>query len=133
MTPYKIKIITPEKTFYDGQTEQIIARTSSGNVGIMAGHSPYVANILSSPFKIKIDGEFRVAAISGGLLKVSPDEVTVLTNAIEWSDEIDVVRAEKAKEKADRKLKEQLSSKEFEKAERELKRALNRLDIAGKR
>ena len=64
---FDLKIITPEKTFFEGNTEQIIVRTVSGDIGILAGHAPYVANIVSSPFRIKIEGEFRTAAISGGL------------------------------------------------------------------
>ena len=87
MTPFDLKIITPEKTFFEGNTEQIIVRTVSGDIGILAGHAPYVANIVSSPFHIKIEGEFRTAAISGGLIKVSADGVTVVTSAIEWADE----------------------------------------------
>ena len=131
MTPFDLKIITPEKTFFEGNTEQIIVRTVSGDIGILAGHAPYVANIVSSPFRIKIEGEFRTAAISGGLIKVSA--VTVVTSAIEWADEIDVARAEKAKAAAENKLRENASQKEFERAEQKLRRAMNRLVVAGKK
>ena len=130
MTPFDLKIITPEKTFFEGNTEQIIVRTVSGDIGILAGH---VANIVSSPFRIKIEGEFRTAAISGGLIKVSADGVTVVTSAIEWADEIDVARAEKAKAAAENKLRENASQKEFERAEQKLRRAMNRLVVAGKK
>lgn len=123
MTPFDLKIIIPEKTFFEGNTEQIIVRTVSGDIGILAGHAPYVANIVSSPFRIKIEGEFRTAAISGGLIKVSADGVTVVTSAIEWADEIDVARAEKAKAAAENKLRENASQKEFERAEQKLRRA----------
>lgn len=133
MTPFNLKIITPEKTFFDGSTEQIIAKTTSGNVGILAGHSPYVANLVSSSIKVKIKDEFRVAAISGGLVKGSADGVTVVTAAVEWADEIDVTRAENAKEYAEAKLKEKNSQREFEWAEQKLKRAVNRLSVASKR
>ena len=133
MTPFKLKIITPEKTFFEGETEQIIARTASGNVGILAGHAPYVANIVSSPFQIKLDGQFKTAAISGGLIKVSAEGVTVVTSAVEWADEIDVARAERAKAAAERKIKENASQKEFERAEQKLRRAMNRLVVAGKK
>lgn len=133
MTPFDLKIITPEKTFFNGSTEQLIAKTTSGNVGILAGHSPYVANIVSSPFRIKVGGEFRTAAISDGLMKVSPKEVVVVTSAIEWADEIDVARAERAKAKAEQKLKENASQKEFDRAEQDLRRAMNRLVVAGKK
>jgi F-type H+-transporting ATPase subunit epsilon len=134
MTPYKIKILTPEKVFFEGSTEQIIAKTTAGNVGILAKHSPYVANIVASPFKIKIDGSFRVAAISNGLLKVFEDgSVTVLTSAIEWADEIDVNRAERAKAAAEERIKNNTSQKEFDRAEQKLRRALNRLVVAEKK
>ena len=132
MTPFDLKIITPEKIFFEGNTEQIIVRTVSGDIGILAGHAPYVANIVSS-FRIKIEGEFRTAAISGGLIKVSADGVTVVTSAIEWADEIDVARAEKAKAAAENKLRENASQKEFERAEQKLRRAMNRLVVAGKK
>ncbi|MBO5576070.1 MAG: ATP synthase F1 subunit epsilon [Ruminococcus sp.] len=133
MTPYTIKIITPEKTFFQGETTQIIAKTTTGNVGILKGHIPYVANLVSSPFLIEVDGTLKEAAISGGIIKVSPDNVTVVTNAIEWADEIDVARAERSKKNAEERMKRNESQKEFDRAEKKLKRALNRLIVAGKR
>ena len=69
MTPFDLKIITPEKTFFEGNTEQIIVRTVSGDIGILAGHAPYVANIVSSPFRIKIEGEFRTSRYFGRAYK----------------------------------------------------------------
>ncbi|MBQ8121525.1 MAG: ATP synthase F1 subunit epsilon [Ruminococcus sp.] len=133
MTAYKIKIITPEKTFFEGTTTQIIAKTTSGNVGILHGHVPYVANLVSSPFMIEVDGTLKEAAITGGFLKVSPDDVIVVTNAIEWADEIDVARAQRSKLNAEERMKRHESQKEFDRAEKKLKRALNRLTVAGKR
>lgn len=134
MTPYSIKVLTPEKIFYEGSTEQIIAKTSSGNVGILAGHSPYVANLVPSELKIKVNGEFRSAAISDGIIKVSTDgTVTILSSAVEWSDEIDVARAERAKTAAEKEIKNNASRKEFDLAQQKLKRALNRLVVADKK
>ena len=133
MTAYKIKIITPEKTFFEGTTTQIIAKTTSGNVGILHGHVPYVANLVSSPFMIEVDGTLKEAAITGGFLKVSPDDVIVVTNAIEWADEIDVARAQRSKLNAEERMKRHESQKEFDRADKKLKRALNRLTVAGKR
>ena len=105
MTPFNLKIITPEKTFFEGTTTQIIAKTTTGNVGILHGHVPYVANLVSSPFKIEIEGTLKEAALSGGFIKVSGEDVIVVTNAIEWADEIDVARAERSKQNAEeRKL-----------------------------
>ena len=134
MTPYNLKVLTPEKVFFQGQTQQLIAKTTSGNVGILAGHMPYVASIVPSELKIKVEGEFKSAAISGGLIKVAADgNVTILSPAIEWSDEIDVARAQRSKERAEKALKVQASIEEFDLAQQRLRRALNRLAVSAKK
>ena len=133
MTPFNLKIITPEKTFFNGTTTQMIAKTTTGNVGILHGHVPYVANLVSSPMKIEVGGTLKEAALSGGFIKVSPEEVIVVTNAIEWAEEIDVARAERSKQNAEERMKRNESQKEFDRAEKKLRRALNRLMVAGKK
>ena len=133
MTPFNLKIITPEKTFFNGTTTQMIAKTTTGNVGILHGHVPYVANLVSSPMKIEVGGTLKEAAVSGGFIKVSPEEVIVVTNAIEWAEEIDVARAERSKLNAEERMKRNESQKEFDRAEKKLRRALNRLMVAGKK
>lgn len=133
MTTFKLKIITPEKVFYEGDAVQLIAKTAAGNVGILAGHTPYVANIVPSPLKISENGtDFRVAAVSSGVVKAEKDIVTVVTTAIEWAEDIDVARAERSKERAERELAERASNREFRHAEQRLKRALNRISVSGK-
>ena len=105
MTPFNLKIITPEKTFFNGTTTQLIAKTTTGNVGILHGHVPYVANLVSSPMEIEVQGTFKEAALSGGFIKVAPEEVIIVTNAIEWADEIDVARAERSRQNAEERMK----------------------------
>ncbi len=134
MQTFRLRIITPEKVFFEGDAVQIIARTSAGNVGILAGHSPYVANVLPSPLKIKTaDGEeSRTAAISSGIIKADKDGVSVVAEAVEWAEDIDVLRAQRARDAANKILEENRSQKEFERAEQRLKKALNRLTVAGR-
>ena len=134
MTTFSLKIITPEKIFYDGDIVQICVTTKEGNIGIMAGHVPYVANLVPSSLKIKEkDGvEFRVAAVAGGMVKMSHNEAVVVTSAVEWAEDIDVMRAKAAKAKAEKIIAQHQSDKEFERAEQKLKRALNRLTVSGK-
>ncbi|MBR1864478.1 MAG: ATP synthase F1 subunit epsilon [Ruminococcus sp.] len=134
MGSFKLKVVTPEKIFFSGETEQVIAKTTTGNIGILAGHAPYVASIVPSELRIKTGEGFRSAAISDGIIKVSEDGgVTVLTSAVEWSDEIDVARAQRAKERAEAALKADASRAEFDLAERRLKRAVNRIGVAGRK
>lgn len=130
MTPFKLQIVTPEKTVFDGETEQIIVRTTVGDVGILNGHEPYCAAIAIGQMRIMIDGQFRRAATSGGIIKVSKEKTTVLVQTCEWSDEIDVERANAAKAAAEERLKAAKSDKELLLAEAKLKRALNRIDTS---
>ena len=129
MKSYKLKIVTPEKIFFDGETEQIKIRTTEGDVGILANHIRYVCNIVAGPLKVKDSNGEREAALSEGILKVSDKGVTVLASTAEWSDEIDLERAEKAKQKAENILSDKSRIDEFERAEIKLKRALARLSV----
>lgn len=130
MTPFKLQIITPEKKVFDGETEQIIVRTTVGDVGILNGHEPYCAALGVGQMRIMIDGEFRRAATSGGIIKVSKESTTILVQTCEWADEIDVKRAEAARDAAEERKKSAHSDRELMLAEAKLSRALNRIDTA---
>lgn len=130
MTPFKLKIMTPEKTVFDGETEQIIVRTTVGDVGILNGHEPYCAALGIGQLRVMVDGQFRRAATSGGIIKVSKEGTTILVQTCEWSDEIDVDRANAAKAEAERRIKAASDDKQLLLAETKLKRALNRIDTS---
>ncbi len=132
MTPYKLKVVTPDKIFFEGETEQTIARTSEGDIGILANHASYIANLPASPLKIKIDDKFKIAAISGGVIVISKELVTILATSAEWAEDINLLRAETAEKRAREILKSQNSGKDFENAKLELTRAINRINIANK-
>ena len=131
MTPFKLQIITPEKTFFDGETEQIIVRTTVGDVGILNGHEPYCAALGIGQMRVMIDGEFRNAATSGGIIKVNREKTVVLVQSCEWGDEIDLERAERAQHVAEDRIKAAKSDAQLRTAELKLRRALNRIDAAG--
>ena len=130
MTPFKLQIITPEKTVFDGETEQVIVRTTVGHVGILKGHEPYCAALGIGQMRIMQNGEFRRAATSGGIIKVSKELTTILVQTCEWSDEIDVERANAAKATAEERIKAAKSDKDLLLADAKLKRALNRIDTS---
>lgn len=130
MTPFRLQIITPEKTVFDGETEQVIVRTTVGDVGILKGHEPYCAALGIGQMRIMQNGGFRRAATSGGIIKVSKEMTTILVQTCEWSDEIDVERANAAKEAAEERIRSAKSDKDMLLAEAKLKRALNRIDTS---
>lgn len=129
MTPFKLQILTPDKLFFDGETDNLIVRTTVGDKGILARHEDYVAALPIGKMKVRLDGKFRVAAVSEGTIKVSRDKTVVLVQSCEWADEIDVDRAKAAKEKAEERMKTaEKDNNDYLLAEYKLKRAINRIE-----
>ncbi len=134
MTPFKLQIITPDRVFFDGTTDNVIVRTTVGEKGILASHEPYVAALTIGRLRVRVDGEFKVAAISSGTIKVDKDKTVILADSCEWGDEIDLERAMLAKKLAEEKLSDaSLSGTQLDIAEFKLKRALNRIDVGSNR
>lgn len=132
MALFNLKVVTPEKVFFDGETEQIILSTVCGEIGILARHESYVSILPPGPMKIKIGNEFKIAAISQGVVKVSKEKTTIIATSVEWHDEIDIERAKEAERKAREILTRNLSDLEFRQAEFKLKRAINRISVSSK-
>lgn len=131
MTSFPLKIVTPDGLIYDGNAEQIIVRTSSGDVAILARHINYVTPLGMGRATIIADGIRRTAACIGGMLSVVDGAVTLVPTTFEWSDRIDVNRADAAYQKADSVLKNPSSSQnDIKLAEAKLRRALVRKSVA---
>lgn len=127
---FRLSIITPEKTFYDDETSMVIVRTTEGDIGILANHTSLVASLPSGPVKIKNqDGTFRNAALSSGIIKVGGNKVSIIANAVEWSDEIDLDWAKRSEAEAREKLQQLKDKHELDIAEAKLRRALNRISV----
>ncbi|MBQ8540280.1 MAG: ATP synthase F1 subunit epsilon [Clostridia bacterium] len=127
MMEYRLKIVTPDRLAFDGLAERLIARTTTGDVCILARHTEYITPLAIGVVKVKAEGEWRTASCSGGTLVVTGGEATIITDAFEWSDEIDIERAHAAKEKAEERMKNNTTEFEFKLAELKLKRAINRI------
>lgn len=131
MTSFPLKIVTPDGLIFDGSAEQIIVRTTSGDVAILARHINYVAPLGMGRAVIIANGVRRTAACIGGMLSVVDGAVTLVPTTFEWSDKIDVERANAAYEKADSVLKNPSSSQnDLKLAEAKLRRALVRKSVA---
>ena len=131
MTPFRLRILTPECGAFDGEAEMITVRTTVGDKGILARHEPYVAALGIGQAKVRIDGETRIAAVSSGSIEVSKDVTTLLAQSFEWADEIDLQRAEKAQQMAEENIERYKNDKRrLDIAEYKLKRAINRINVA---
>jgi len=128
---FLLKIITPEKIFFSAKVQKLILRTTEGDIGILAKHEKYVAMLPSGPIRlIDEDGKERYAAVSGGVLRVAPEETAVLANAVEWAEDIDIDWAKRSEEDARRRLKQSKTQHEMDRAQAKLDRALNRLRVS---
>ena len=131
MRTFKLTIITPDKILFDGDAEQIIARTTEGDVGILAGHENYVANLPAGVLKLTTADGIKFAAIADGIIKVNYNkDVKIIVSAAEWSGDIDLLRANRAKDDAMDKMKSAKTHSEMSRAELRLKRALNRINAS---
>ena len=99
----------------------LVVRTTEGDVGILKGHTDYVASLDIGIIKIKKDGVFKEATIAGGFIQVDKEKTTILTEAAEWPTEIDVERANKAKDLAETIITRKISDIEMDMAEIRLK------------
>lgn len=125
-----LKVVTPDKLFFEGEIDMLVARTIEGDVGILLNHSPLVTILDIGRLVIKDGDERKIAACAGGYIDVRNNHITVVSDACEWEEEIDINRAERAKERASKRLEEK-GSDTF-KAELALKKAINRINVRNK-
>ena len=131
MTPFSLKIVTPDGIQFDGQAEELIVRTTSGDLGILAGHTNCVAPLGMGRATFIIDGQKRYAACIGGILSMMGGKLTLVPTTFEWAEQIDIARVEAAQKKAEQRLQNQNSSStDIRLAEAKLRRALVRKSVA---
>ncbi len=125
---FHLKVLTPNATVIDEDVEQIIARSVDGEVGILPEHMPLITPLSIAPFQYWSSGERKIAAVLGGMMEVSKQGVTVISDHAALAGDIDVVVAEKEKEAAEAKLSQKKDKVEVQQAELELTRLLVMLE-----
>lgn len=130
MTPFSLKIVTPDGVRFDGQAEELIVRTTTGDMGILAGHINCVAPLGMGRATVVVDGVKRYAACIGGMVSVVDGAVSLVPTTFEWADSIDVARAERSMERAQAVLDNKASADtDIVMAKARLRRALIRKDV----
>ena len=131
MNSFPLKIVTPDGLQFDGMAEELIVRTTSGDLGILAGHISCVAPLGMGRATVLVDGKKRYAACIGGMVSVVKGAVTLVPTTFEWADKIDLERAERSEKRAQEIIKDKTSSDtDIRLAEARLKRALIRKSVA---
>lgn len=129
MDTIKVNVVTPDGPVLEGEYEMIVCVTDLGEVGILPRHIPLISPLMISAIRLKRNGQTDRLAVHGGFLEVSDDEVTILAQSAEKPSDINVERARRAKERAERRLRSKQDNIDFHRAELALKRAMNRLDL----
>lgn len=124
---FRLKIISPDRVFYEGDITMLELATSEGEMGIYAEHMPLTAVLMPDTIKIHVNGEIKKAALHSGFVEILGDRVTVLAEVVEWPEEIDVNRANEARVRAERRLASHDDNINVMRAELALKRSLARL------
>ena len=125
---FTLKIITPDRVFYEDEVSMVEFNTVEGEVGIYKDHLPMTMIIAPGILTITRGDGVKEAALHAGFTEVLPDKVTILAEIIEWPSEIDVARAEEAKNRAEERIKEHAPGTDMNRAELALKRAVARIE-----
>ena len=134
MTAFRLKIVTPDGLKYDGTAEELIVRSTTGDIGIMAGHVNCVIPLGMGQAMAIIDGVKKYAACIGGMLSVIDGKATLVPTTFEWADQIDKARSANSESRARAVLSDKTASEtDIKLAEARLKRALIRQSVADKK
>ena len=124
----QVELVSPERILFSGEADMVIARTvGGGDIAFLTGHSPFVGALEIATVTVRSAAGDELVAVHGGFVEVSNDTVTILSDVAELSSQIDVDRAQRAKDDAERRLQD---SHDVE-AEGVARRAHVRLSAAG--
>lgn len=131
MTPFSLKIVTPDGLIFDGMVEELIVRSTTGDVGILAGHINCVMPLGMGQATLIVDGKKRYAACIGGMVSMLDGNATLVPTTFEWAESIDVQRSIRSEERAKKILSDKSSTDtDIRMAEARLKRSLIRRSVA---
>lgn len=126
---FNLRIITPERVFFEGEAEMVEFNTTEGQVGVLPGHIPLTVILKPGILHIhEAEGE-KMAALHAGFAEILPEGITILAEIVEWPDEIDAGRAEAARERAEERLRSRTPETDVARAETALQRAIARIQV----
>ena len=129
---FNLKILTPERAFFDGDVEAVTANAPDGSVMVLADHAPFIMPVSIGNIGIKQNDKWDMSVNSDGFMEVHRDGVLIFVQTCEHPDEIDARRAEEAKKRAEEHLRQKQSMSEFRQSKIELARAMARLQVHAK-
>ena len=129
MEQFKLRIITPERVFYEGDIDMVEFNTTEGEVGVLPGHIPMTVVIKPGILTITESEGTKEAALHSGFAEILPEGVVILAEVVEWPSEIDAERAEAAKQRAEERIRSHTPETDMARAETALLRAIARISV----
>ncbi len=126
---FLLRIITPDRIFYENQVEMVEFNTTEGEIGVLPGHIPLTVIVKPGILDITEAGGGKTAALHAGFAEILPDRVTILAEVIEWPEEIDEERANAALHRAEERLHSRTPETDIARAETALQRAMARIQV----
>ncbi len=126
---FTLKIITPERVFYENQVSMVEMNTTEGEIGVYKRHVPTTVIISPGILTITEPDGTKEAALHAGFAEILQDEVVIMAEIIEWPDEINLERAEAARNRAEERLRSKTPETDVLRAETALQRALARIEV----
>ncbi|MCL4458554.1 MAG: F0F1 ATP synthase subunit epsilon [Chloroflexi bacterium] len=133
MAKIKLEIVTAERLVFSDEVDAVIAPGVEGQLGILPHHAPLLTALQTGELRVRKGDEEVLMAVSGGFMEVRQDKVIILADTAERAEEIDVARAEAARQRALAVLAEKRSAQDIAQSEAALRRSLIRLKIAERR
>jgi F-type H+-transporting ATPase subunit epsilon len=131
-TSLALEIVTPDRAIVSQQVDEVELPGSEGYFGVLPGHTPLLASLQVGEMWYRVGQQKHYLAIAFGFAEVLPDRVTVLAQIAERAEDIDVSRAETAKQRAEQRVARPLADMDFERARVALLKALTRLQVASR-
>lgn len=126
---FKLKVITPERVFYEGEVRMVEFNTTEGEIGVYKGHVPMTVIVRPGILTVSENDRVKNAALHAGFVEILEDSVTILAEVIEWPEEIDKQRAEAALSRAEERLRTKTPETDILRAETSLQRAIARIHV----
>ncbi len=131
---FQLEIVTPAKQVVkDVAADEAQIPGQNGYLGILPGHAPLIAELRAGALTYRASGATHTLSVAWGFAEVLPDKVTILAESAELPQEIDVARAEKAKARAEERLKSNNPEVDYDRAEDALERAETRIKVASEK
>jgi F-type H+-transporting ATPase subunit epsilon len=130
---FQLEIVTPDKLVVDDRAEEMQIPGKGGYLGVLPGHAPLITELAVGEISYRRGGATERLSVAWGFAEVLPEKVTILAQTAERAEEIDAARAQRARERAEARLKSGDPGTDFPRAQTALERAAARLEVAGKR